>query len=105
MVGKSLPLINAWYRDPESMRTFQVVSVDADSDAIDIQYADGDLSELDFGSWKESAFILIQQADDWSASYGEMELDDLGYTDTDRHERNPDGFSLDDLDELPDFED
>lgn len=97
MVGASFPMLSAWYRDPQSGRSFQIVAIDEDNDGIDIQYLDGDLSELDFAGWTESGFIPVEQPEDWSAPYDEMEVDDLGYTDTDRHERDADDFSLDDL--------
>ena len=34
-----------------------------------------------------STFDYIEDPEDWSAPFDDLELDDLGYTDTDRHAR------------------
>lgn len=97
MSTQSFPELQTWYQDTASARSFQIVAVDIENDAIDIQYFDGDITELDFASWVQSGFIPIQPPEDWSAPYDELDVDDLGYTDTDRHERDQDGLTLDDV--------
>ena len=97
MPKQSFPELQGWYQDVGSDRSFQVVAMDKDNDAIDIQYEDGDIAELDYSSWWESGFMPIQPPEDWTAPYDEMEIDDLGYTDTDRHERDQDGLTLEDV--------
>lgn len=84
-----------WYQDSATGRTFRVVAVDKAGDSIEIQYFNGDIGEYDFASWAESGFQMIEPPEDWSGPFDDVELDDMGYSDPDRHEA-PD-FSLDDL--------
>lgn len=89
------PAIDTWYEDQEIGRNFQVVAVDEDAETIEIQYANGDIGELDFNSWREAAIIPIETPEDASAPFDDVELDDLGYSDTDRH--SPEGLTLEDF--------
>lgn len=81
------PVIGRWYKDFENNLTFKVVAIDTKDETIDVQYANGDLGEYDNDAWYASTFDYIEDPEDWSAPFDEMELDDLGYTDTDRHAR------------------
>lgn len=89
------PILNNWYQDAESGRTFRVVALDGDS--IDVQYANGDLGEFDASGWEDSAFFPIEDPEDWSAPFDDLEVDDLGYTDPDRHGLDRQELTLDDL--------
>lgn len=44
------PEIGSWYRDIENS-LFEVVALDDSEDAIEVQYADGDVAEYDRESW------------------------------------------------------
>lgn len=88
------PVIGRWYKDFENNLTFKVVAIDSKDETIDVQYANGDLGEYDNDAWYASTFDYIEDPEDWSAPFDELELDDLGYTDTDRHAR-PDSEDLD----------
>ncbi len=81
------PVIGRWYKDFENNLTFKVVAIDTKDETIDVQYANGDLGEYDNDAWYASTFDYIEDPEDWSAPFDELELDDLGYTDTDRHAR------------------
>jgi len=91
------PRIDQWYEDLESGRSFCVVAVDERNDSIEVQYVDGDLGEYDFASWNEVAINAIDPPEDWSAPYGEVETDDLGYSDPDLHGSGRGGRTMDDL--------
>ncbi len=45
----SEPEIGTWYRDIQN-RVFEVIAMD-DDDAIEVQYFDGDIGELDRETW------------------------------------------------------
>ncbi|WP_305910113.1 DUF6763 family protein [Methylomarinum sp. Ch1-1] len=79
------PVIGRWYKDVENNLTFTVVAIEEDSDLIEVQYLDGDIGEYDNETWYNSTFDYIEEPEDWSAPYGEIERDDLGYSDTDNH--------------------
>ena len=44
------PEIGSWYRDIENC-LFEVVALDDSEDTIEVQYADGDVTEYDRESW------------------------------------------------------
>jgi len=46
-----LPSVDVWYRTV-SGDVFEVVAIDPQEDAIEIQYLDGSLEELDTDSWQ-----------------------------------------------------
>jgi hypothetical protein len=79
------PIIDRWYKDVENNLTFKVVATEDNGEMIEVQYLDGDIGEYDRDSWYNSTFDYIEPPEDWSAPYGDMEVDDLGYSDTDRH--------------------
>jgi hypothetical protein len=91
------PQLDNWYQDPSTGKTFRVVAVDRAADSIEVQYFNGDLSEYDFPSWSESEFRTIAAPEDWTGPYDELEPDDLGYTDPDRHQPYGGEITLDDL--------
>ncbi len=92
------PVIGSWYKDVENNLTFKVVAIDEQDDTIEVQFASGDISEYDKDTWYNSTFDFIEAPEDWSAPYGEIEKDDLGYSDPDIHE-SPDqeNFNLSDI--------
>ncbi len=77
------PIVGNWYKDMENNLQFTVVNID--DDAIDVQYLNGDIGEYDNESWYHSTFDYIEDPEDWSAPFDDLELDDLGYSDTDKH--------------------
>jgi hypothetical protein len=95
MATEFAPTIESWYQDEEMGRPFRVVAVDDDNETIEVQYFNGDIGELDFNAWRDSLIVPIEAPEDASAPFDDVELDDLGYSDTDRHA--PGDLTLDDL--------
>jgi hypothetical protein len=91
------PILENWYKDAESDRSFRVVAFDADNDSVEVQYLNGDLGEYDTATWEDSAFYPIEPPEDWSAAFDDVEMDGLGYTDPDLHGRNMDDISIEDF--------
>jgi hypothetical protein len=87
------PVIERWFKDVENNLTFKVVAINGD-ESIDVQYVNGDIGEYDKDSWYNSTFDYIEAPEDWSAPYGQLETDDLGYSDNDIH-TNPDQEDMD----------
>jgi len=77
------PIVGNWYKDLENNLQFTVVNID--DDAIDVQYLNGDIGEYDHDSWYNSTFDRIEDPEDWSAPFDDLEPDDLGYSDNDKH--------------------
>jgi len=76
------PAIDQWYKDIENDFVFKVVAIEDGEDMIEVQYYNGDIGEYDRDSWYGSTFDFIEAPEDWSAPYGNLELDDLGYSDS-----------------------
>lgn len=97
MPTRATPTLRNWYKDLETELLFRIVAVDEVNDSIEVQYFDGEIGELDSDSWYASAFEPIEAPEDWSAAYGNLSRDDLGYTDPDTHAPDINGRSLSDL--------
>jgi len=61
---------------------FQVTSLDEDSGSIEIQNFDGDLDEVDAETWRALPLGLAEPPEDWTGPVDDVEVDDLGYTQT-----------------------
>lgn len=88
------PVIGSWYKDVENDLTFKVVAIDESNDDIEVQYMDGDIGEYDKDTWYSSTFDFVEAPEDWTAPFGEIESDDLGYSDPDTHTK-PDQENMD----------
>jgi hypothetical protein len=47
-MASQVPVIGAWYQDATEDQIFEVVAIDEQAALIEIQYVDGEVSELDF---------------------------------------------------------
>jgi hypothetical protein len=46
---------------------------------------------MDFEAWESSVVETVEQPEDWSGPYDDLERDDLGYSDSGLH---PEGHSV-----------
>jgi hypothetical protein len=84
------PVPSQWYENVEEEESFRVLSVDEDSELIEIEYLDGDIEELDLEAWHEMDLEKIAQPEGWSESDDE---------DTDEDEDEEDDEDEDDWDD------
>lgn len=91
------PEVSLWYKDPATDQCFRVVALDEESDSIEIQYANGDISGLDFNAWLDGDFEPAEAPEDWAAPFDDVEEDDMGYTDPDIHGPEMHDITLEDL--------
>ena len=75
------PIVGEWYKDTEG-QIFEIVAMDEEDNYIEIQYFGGEIDEMDFEAWSSSVIESVEQPEDWSGPYDDLERDDLGYTDT-----------------------
>jgi hypothetical protein len=61
------PVAGQWYENIDENESFRVLSVDEDSELIEIEYLDGDIEELDLDTWREFDLDKIDQPEGWSA--------------------------------------
>jgi len=90
------PVIDQWYKDVENNITFKVVAIEESDDTIDVQYNNGDIGEYDTDSWYNSTFDFIEDPEDWSAPFDDLESDDLGYSNSDTRRTDMDDMPLKD---------
>jgi len=90
------PAIDQWYKDVENDFVFKVVAIEESGDMIEVQYYNGDIGEYDRDSWYGSTFDFIEAPEDWSAPYGTLEADDLGYSDSEGNNSQFDDMPLKD---------
>ena len=94
------PVPSQWYENVEEEESFRVLSVDEDSELIEIEYLDGDVEELDLEAWHEMDLERIEQPEGWSESDDEDADEDEDDLDDDEDEDD-----LDDDDEDEDEDD
>ncbi len=70
------PVAGQWYENLEEEESFRVLTVDEDSELVEIEYLDGDIEEMDIESWHEMDLERIEQPEGWSESDDEDEADD-----------------------------
>ena len=63
------PEIGGWYIDLQLNQHFEVVAFDDHERTIEIQYVDGELSEVDMEGWRQMSVETAAAPEDWSASY------------------------------------
>jgi hypothetical protein len=85
------PVKGQWYENLEDEETFRVLSVDEDSELVEIEYLDGDIEEMDLDTWHELDLERIEEPEGWAG-------DDLDDEDEDDDDEDEDDDDLDDDD-------
>ena len=97
------PVAGQWYENLEEEEQFRVLSVDEDSELVEIEYLDGDIEELDVETWHEMDLDKIAEPEGWSESDDEDDSEDDDDWDDDEDEDDDDDWD-DDEDEDDDKE-
>ena len=77
------PVPGQWYESLEDEETFQVLSIDEDSELIELQYEDGDVEEIDYETWQELDLDLTEEPEGWSGSDDDEEEEEEEFDDDD----------------------
>ena len=96
------PTKGQWYENVEEDETFRVLTVDEDSELVEIEYLDGDIEELDVESWHEMDLELIPEPEGWSDESDDdddEEEDEDDWDDDDDDEDDEDDDEEEDEDE------
>jgi hypothetical protein len=91
------PVPGQWYENLEEEESFRVLSLDEDSELVEIEYLDGDIEEMDVESWHEMDLEKIPEPEGWSDEEDEAE-DDEDWEDEEDEDEDDDDFD-DDEDE------
>lgn len=70
------PVVGNWYKQ-ENGEIFEIVALDSVDAAVEIQYYDGTIEEIDFDSWAEMELEEVEAPDDWT---GSVDVDDEDVT-------------------------
>ena len=70
------PVAGQWYENLEEEESFRVLSVDEDSELVEIEYLDGDIEEIDLETWHEMDLERTEEPEGWSESDDEDESED-----------------------------
>ena len=89
------PVPGQWYENLEEEESFRVLSVDEDSELIEIEYLDGDIEEIDLEAWHEMDLEHTQEPEGWSESEDDEDEDE----DEDDEDFDDDDDEDEDLDE------
>lgn len=92
------PAVGQWYENVDDQESFRVLSIDEDSELVEVEYLNGDVEEIDMDTWAEFNLERIEQPEGWS---GEdlADDDDDEDDDWDEDEDDEEDDDDDDLDE------
>ena len=93
------PVPGKWYENLEDGEVFQVLSVDEDSELIELQYEDGDVEEVDHETWQELDLNLTEEPEGWTGGDDEPDDDEDDWDDDEDDEDDEDDQDLDDRDD------
>jgi hypothetical protein len=76
------PVAGRWYQHLGKGQEFQVIDVDEPAAMVATQHFDGDLEAISLDDWYELELEVIEAPEDCTGPMDDIELDDLGYSDT-----------------------
>jgi hypothetical protein len=93
------PVPGQWYENLEEEESFRVLSVDEDSELIEIEYLDGDIEEIDLEAWHEMDLERTDEPEGWSEPEDDEEEDEDEDEDDDDFDDEDDEDDEDDDDD------
>lgn len=84
------PTPGQWYDNVEEEETFRVLTVDEDSELIEIEYLDGEIEELDLEAWHEMDLEKVSEPEGWADRDDDDDDDDEDEDDEDDDEDDDD---------------
>ncbi|MGH7997069.1 MAG: DUF6763 family protein [Opitutaceae bacterium] len=96
------PVPGQWYENLEDEESFRVLTVDEDSELIEIEYLDGEIEEIDLETWHEMDLEQIDEPEGWAES---EEGEDKEEEEDEDEEEDDDDWDDDEDDDWDDDED
>src|SRR5258707_10003875 len=93
------PAVGQWYENIDENESFRVLSVDEDSELIELEYLDGDIEEIDVEAWHEMDLEMIQEPEGWSDADEDEDEEEEEDDDEDEDEDDDDWDEDDDEDD------
>ncbi len=89
------PTPGQWYENVEEEETFRVLTVDEDSELVEIEYLDGEIEEVDLETWHEMDLDKTDEPEGW-ADRDDDDDDDDDDEDFDEDDDDDDDWDDDD---------
>jgi uncharacterized protein DUF6763 len=96
------PVPGQWYENLEEEEPFRVLSMDEDSELVEIEYLDGDIEEIDLETWHEMDLELTQEPEGWSESHDDEDEEEEEDDDWDDEDEDDDDLDEDEDEDEPD---
>lgn len=77
------PAAGQWYENIEEEETFRVLTVDEDSELVEIEYLDGEIEELDLETWHEMDLNKVAEPEGWAEDDDDDDDDDEDWDEDD----------------------
>lgn len=61
----NIPSVGTWYRDFLQDISFEIVAVDTETETIEVQLLEGEVTEFDFDTWNLMQATPIEEPEDW----------------------------------------
>ncbi|MGH8180313.1 MAG: DUF6763 family protein [Steroidobacteraceae bacterium] len=92
------PVPGQWYENLEDEESFRVLTVDEDSELVEIEYLDGEIEEIDLETWHEMDLDQIDEPEGWAESEEDEDEDE------EEEEEDEDDWDEDEDDEDDDLD-
>ncbi len=99
------PTPGQWYENVEEEETFRVLTVDEDSELVEIEYLDGEIEEVDLETWHEMDLDKTSEPEGWADRDDDDDDDDDEDFDEDDDDDDDDDWDDDDDEDDEDDED
>ena len=96
------PVPGQWYENLEEEEPFRVLSMDEDSELVEIEYLDGDIEEIDLETWHEMDLELTQEPEGWSESHDDEDEEEDEDDDWEDEDEDDDDLDEDEDEDEPD---
>lgn len=93
------PIKGQWFEDLEENEIFLVLSVDPDTELVEIQYENGDIEEIDLDTWHELDLERAQKPEGWPTEDEKVEAEDGAVADLEDDDEDDDDWDEDDDDD------
>ena len=98
------PVPGQWYENLEDEESFRVLTVDEDSELVEIEYLDGEIEEIDLETWHEMDLERTEEPEGWSESDEEDEDEEEEEDEDDDDDDDDDDWDEDEDDDYDEDE-
>ena len=96
------PVPGQWYENLEDEESFRVLTVNEDSELVEIEYLDGEIEEIDLETWHEMDLEKTTEPEGWAES--DEEEDEEEEEEEDEEDEDDDDWDEDEDDEDEDWD-